>query len=95
MACYPQGPGLAQGSQEDMRGGCSHRQELVAHQAQVPLPEGPGAQQHLAIPAEMPAFSQHQHHPVGSRLQLRVLSTEVGGSPTFFPYLWAGSWVVD
>lgn len=74
-AGYPQGLGWGVGGNAVSRGARrtgSHRQELVAHQAQVPLPQGSGAQQHPAVPAEMPAFSQHQHHP-GERAAVQVL----------------------
>lgn len=59
----PVGEGV--GTHSITRGGAgeAHRQKLVAQQAQVPFPQGPGAQQHPAVPAEMPAFLQHQHHP--------------------------------
>lgn len=51
----------------------SHRQKLVAHQAQVPLPQSTRAQKHPAIPAEMPAFAQHQYHPEEEWTWLRLL----------------------
>lgn len=39
----------------------------------MPLPQGPRAQEHPAIAAEMPAFSQHQHHPGEQGTWLRLL----------------------
>lgn len=55
-----------------------HRQELVAHQAQVPLPQGSGAQQHPAIPTEVPALPQHQHHPGEEGTAAQALCAGVG-----------------
>lgn len=69
-----------------------HRQELIPHQTQVPLPQGSGAQQHPAVPTEVPALPQHQHHPGEEGTAAQALCAGGrGSSPRLPPYLWAGS----
>lgn len=69
-----------------------------ASPAEADSPSGPGAAPAglgspaaPAVPTEVPALPQHQHHPGEEGTEAQARARGRGGSPRLPPYLWAGS----